>query len=200
MNCTTLDIIGTTITLLAVIVALFGEKIRSSWFAPKLEVSLYDPKGEVNTITNGPKCRYYHLKATNSTNRNMAHNVTINIVKIEDIGSDGCVRLVCQGDVPFRWMYQELYRDQNNTLCHDVGVPAISDFFAITEDGQTTLYLQYYPNNLKAQWKGKFSIIISVVAKCNVSISKVVHYKISWDGIWAEGNEEMANHLVLQEI
>ena len=111
MSCTALDIIGTAITLLAVIVALFGEKIRSSWFAPKLEVSLYDPKGEVNTITNGPKCRYYHLKATNSTNRNMAHNVTINIVKIEDIGSDGCVRLVCQGDVPFRWMYQELYPD-----------------------------------------------------------------------------------------
>jgi len=76
-------------TLIVAIIAIWGALVRSWLFGPKLKVSLLNPKGEINPLSDGTQVRYYHLKVTNNRKRAPAQNVRVLLTKIFQLAADG---------------------------------------------------------------------------------------------------------------
>src|SRR5690606_6454723 len=85
----TVRILGTVATFLAVIVAIWGERIRQSWTKPKLTISLTDSVGSFTTRGDGKKARYYSLDVANKKRAYPAKNVRVLLTEIAKKDPDG---------------------------------------------------------------------------------------------------------------
>jgi len=199
---TILTAIGTlSAVIVALIIALFGEKIRNLIFAPKIEISIKDPKGELihnitdkdGNIIESKKSRYYHLIVSNK-NRNDAHDTQVYVNKIEDFyGPSRNKRTLWEGEIPLNWIDQA-FKSYHLTI----GPPEICDLVCISGEKLYILTL-YYKNNFKGVWNGESYFIISLYAKYKEGISKTFKFLIDWDGKWNDGEKEMSDHFKIEE-
>ncbi len=77
-------------TIGSVIVALFGNWIRLTFFPPRLSIGLLNTEGEKITLTNSAtgqvvdEARYYHLLVSNGRRWFTATNVDVRLLQIEE--------------------------------------------------------------------------------------------------------------------
>ena len=81
-------------TLLAVVIALFGEKLRAKFFPPRLKLELLRQEGEKTQLTRSTSgfvevvddVRYYHLRTRNERRWSPASEVQVYLTRIEEPG------------------------------------------------------------------------------------------------------------------
>lgn len=184
-----LQCINAFLMLCAVIAALFGEQLQKCFFGPKIKVSLNNNIGELNTTNEGAETWFYHLIVTNKGKT--AERVTVFLVKLEN-NIEGNKEVVWENEVPFRWVYQEVYTN----ITRNVLKSEKCDLMSVNKDG---LHLQtlFTPNNLKNNWNGPCDFYLKAYAKGDNSISDYVSIHVVWDGKWSLNSYEMQEHLII---
>jgi hypothetical protein len=201
---------GVIATLLVSVVAIFGDKIRASWFKPKLCVHLDSPRGVFvsEIITPLPPAqqymrpaRYYYLSVGTTRRWPLAHDVRILVTRLETPDPGGVPRTVWTGEIPLRWEHPEI-QPASRTL----GRPARADFIAAAQDqeevperrNQLHLMSVNWPSNMQRVYFTGTRFWVTVVATSNEADSSAIRLEIAWDGNWNPGEAEMWEHLKIR--
>jgi len=198
-----IQVVAATGTLLAVLVALFGEKMKAALFKPRLELSLVAARGEstIATLiapdgtTRSESTRMYHLRVRNAVTWPAATQVQVLLVRLEEFGPDGLPQVKWTGDVPMRWRHQEIY-----PLLRTIGAQADCDLLSLVKSKWLELCPVIVPNNLPTRFSEKADLIVSLQARSTEVSSPVLSVRVSWDGKWNDGEIEMTQHLKVRPI
>lgn len=183
------------LTLAAVIVAIWGEKIRQIWTKPKLKISLYEPS---LTKTNAEiKGWYYLIRVSNDRPSSPAKNVRILLTNAHKKGPDGSwIEQKFSGPTQVMWRWPQL-----SPLYLTVGPDELSTFGFLLENADSfELQLYWYPNNLNRSIPSNESRRLTFKAVSDTAESKPLNIEVAWDGTWVEGRAEMKDHLVVKEV
>jgi hypothetical protein len=182
-------------TLILAIIAIWGDRIRSSWCGPKLKVSLLNPMGELNPLNDGRQCRNYHLKVTNNRKGTPAHNVQV-FLKIFRSAADGTlVDRSFSGPLQLTWQFPE-YHPQLLLI----GPDRLCDLGRIIRGNPFELMLYFTPNNFTKYVEANQKIQVEVVAVADNGESEPTRIEIAWDGNWSDDTVEMSRNLVVKEV
>ena len=190
--------------------AIWGEKIRSSLFKPRLRVTLDDPRGEltretITTVVAGSPlqqytraARYYHLTVRNARRWPVAHDVRILITRLETPDPGGVPTTVWTGEIPLQWEHAQI-----NPASRSLGRPARADLAVVAEDttrGRNELHLLpvIEPANFQRSYYSATHIWVTMIATATETDSAELRLEIAWDGQWNAGESEMARHLVIR--
>jgi len=192
-------ILGTWVIAIA---AIWGEKIRSKIFKPKLQLSLVDKQGLATFQTipgNPPKtidARYYHLRVTNGLAFPAAQEVQVLLLALDKRGPDDNPQRLFTGPLPMVWTHQQLH-----PLARTIGhkTEAEADLMFVRED-VLQLTPMLLPNHLAASMQGETHIWVTLVARGLNGESKPLRLRIDWDGLWEKGDAEMARHLKISAV
>ena len=182
-------------TLLLAAVAIWGNLFRSWLSGPKLRVSLHDPTGELITLKDGRRARYYHLRVTSHRNWAPAHNVRLLLTKIFQPAADG--RLVDRsfsGPLQLTWQFPEFH-----PRFSFIGPDDICDLGSIIKGERFAITPYVVPNNFTGYVGSNQRIQVEVVAVADNGQSQPIRLEIAWDGTWSDETEEMGRHLVVKE-
>lgn len=193
-------------TTLAVLVALFGDWVRSRLFQPKLKLELRNPSGEKTKIRwneqtqQGLKemmaeVRYYHVRVSNQRRWPSATQVQVYLMLVEEPGPDSKPQITWSGDLPIQWVHQAI-----NPLSRTIGAAYSCDLCSVVKDKYVQLHLLVSPHNLPVQRPGPMQLILSLQARGNEGVSAISRFQIAWDGKWADGDHEMMRHFVVRDI
>jgi hypothetical protein len=180
-------------TIGAVVVALFGQALRSKFFPPRLNLALVRPEGELTRFLTGSQVRYYHLRVSNSRRWSPAQGVQVVLLQLEEPAADGSFRIAWRGDMPLGWRHQSLF-----PVARTIGAEADVDLCSVTEEPTLQLHPLLVPFNLQATRKAAVNWIVTVQARGDEADSPPLRIKIAWDGTWNQGESEMRQHLVVQ--
>jgi len=189
--------ISACVTFLAVLVAIWGERIRQWWVRPRLRMSLSDSKGSLTTRGDGKKGRYYSVNVVNERRSSSATNVRVLLTGIEKKGPDGNWRpIVFSAPVHVTWRWPQITPPYAT-----IGPDEMATFGYVVEDGDRfALQLYWCPNNLDPTFPPNDPVRLSFKAVSDTVESRVLTVEVSWDGRWEEGSSEMQQHLVVKEI
>lgn len=189
-------------TLSAVVVALFGPWIRSkfAFVQPKLVLSFPRPLGEATPIqmispdgsTLSESGRYYHLRVSNARRWSPATDVRVLLLQVEEDGPDGNPQVRWTGDIPLIWRHQLVF-----PATRVIGHEAFADVISVVKGKWAQIQTQMEPLNLDRTKRGATTFILSLQARAAECDSNILRLKISWDGGWADGEQEMRRHLTI---
>jgi len=191
------------VTLVAVLVALFGQAFRAKFFPPKLSLDLLSAEGEKTEMLlqkreNGQllerkePCLYYHLKVTNGRRWSPANQVQVVLLRVEEARIGEEMRIVWTGTVPLGWRHQQLY-----PASRIIGAPADVDLCSVTKGGGLQIHPMIFPFNLDVRRTKPCKFVMVVQAQGSEGDSPVMRAAISWDGKWEDGSHEMRGHLLV---
>jgi hypothetical protein len=199
MNWTAISAVG---TCAAVIVALFGDRLRAWLFPPSLEVALVSAAGERTAAllswrdTSGQlqqrtaDARYYYVLARNRRPFAPAHDVQIMLTKLEAEGPNGQPQIAASGPLPLTWKFPELH-----PLARTVGDEAIANLFFVIENKPLEFVLTAMPLIFPHRHQPPLRLWATIQARGIEGVSKPLRIAIAWDGKWEPGEVEMARHL-----
>jgi|SRR5208283_657035 len=191
-------------TLLTVFVALFGETLRAKWFGPALKLKLLRDEGEkapLVGLNQGVEeslgdSRYYHLHVWNERRWSPAEGAQVYLISIAEPGPSGDFQIVWLGDVPMRWRHQETL-----PFLRTIGAAADCDLCRVEKAGKIFLFMPLIvPTNLPVTKRGAFTLVASLQVRSNQADSQVLRIRISWDGLWEDGDREMRRHLEIKPV
>jgi hypothetical protein len=190
-------VLGTVATFLAVIVAIWGERIRLWWTQPKLKISLCYSVGSLTTRGDGKKARYYSLDVINEKRSYPAKNVRVLLTRIEKKGPDGNwkpIKFSAPVHVTWKW--------PNITPPYTTIGPDEMSTFGFLVEGSPTFDLQLYwcPNNLVPHFPPNDPLRLIFKAVSDTVESDTLTVQVAWDGKWEEGSNEMQQHLIVKAI
>lgn len=191
-------------TLLAVVVALFGDRLRAKLFAPKLRLELLSPHGQKTdvTITSGEtsrleSARYYHVRLTNGVPWPKATQTLVYLMRVEEPGPDGILQVRWSGDVPLKWQWHEIH-----PLQRTVGPEAVCDLCSVVKGKWLELHTVIRPTALEPYRLKRVGTPVAMTvilqARSNEGNSPITPFAIAWDGNWDDGDAEMAQHLIIE--
>ena len=192
-------------TLSAVLVALFGQAFRAKFFPPKLSVSLADTLGEATMLMIPPpsgsnesgrttEARYYHLRVTNSRRWSPATDTRVVLLQVEEPGPDGTLQVRWTGDIPLSWRHNTIFPPYRV-----VGPDAYADLCSVVNGNWIQLHTLVQPFSLRTVRQEPTTMVVSVQALSTQANSKALRLRISWDGKFEKGAQEMQNHLTIKE-
>ena len=80
-----------------------------------------------------------------------------------------------------------------------IGPEEFCDFGCVTKDYfQLSTYV--VPNNFTGVLTQPGSLRAEILAVADNSQSRPLHLEVSWDGQWADGEAEMAKHLLIKQV
>jgi hypothetical protein len=188
------QIAGTVIAIVVIVVAVLGEKIRQWLSKPKITLALREPN---LTITNNQlKGWYYLLKVENSRRTCPAENVRVWMTKIYKKGpDDSWLEQRFSGPTQVKWQWPDTM-PQFLT----VGPEVNATFAAVLQGtGAIKLCMYWYPNNLAPTIKPNDPTRLLFKAVSDMHESNEITIEIAWDGKWVEGRTEMAEHLIITQ-
>ena len=123
-------------TFLAVVAALFGDRIKSRLFAPKLRLTLWKAAGTKSPVLlespDGQQRfedgRLYHVCVENLVRWPIARQVQIQLIRVEEPRPNGDFMIVWSAQMPLRWMHQVIV-----PLARDIGEPAVCDLCSVVK-------------------------------------------------------------------
>ncbi|MGA2145044.1 MAG: hypothetical protein ABSH49_08780 [Bryobacteraceae bacterium] len=185
-------------TIAVAILAIWGDWFRSVFAGPKLELSLRDPLGDLNSRANGTRVIYYHITVTNTRTWSAAKAVRLMVVAVDKL-RPGDTYLPEHLAVPIQlnWAFAS-FHEQFPTVVQD----DICDF-GFLDQGAARFELALYvrPNNFKGYVAANETMRVSIVASGhNVQPSKPLVIEVAWDGKWSADKDEMRRHLVIREV
>jgi hypothetical protein len=173
-------------TWLVFVGAIWGEKIRSSLFKPRLSVMLDDPRGGVpitetiSIFTNSQQgqqvlqqyerlARYYYLSVKTERRWPLAHDVRILLIRLEKPDPGGQPTTVWTGEIPFGWEHAQI-QPASPTL----GRPTRADFVVAAQDpvdmerrNQLHLMTVIEPSNMQRSHYSTTQFWVTVIATSN---------------------------------
>jgi hypothetical protein len=187
-------------TLLTVVVALFGEKLRAKFFPPLLNVKLFNREGEriemKDPIGNHVDwARYYFIHVWNARKWSPAEQTQLFLTRIEEPGPSGDLRTSWSGQIPIRWRNQEIV-----PLLRTIGPSADCDFCRVEKKGVLRILPLLVPNNLTDFRTKKCQYVAHLQARSTLADSPVLRVFVAWDGGWDDGTDEMKRHLEIKEM
>ena len=189
--------LASLVTFMAVIVAIWGERIRQLWIKPKLKISLADPQGLFTTRADKKKARYYSLDVRNERRSSPAKNVRVLLTEIIKQGPDGNWRpIVFSGPVHVTWKWPNI-----TPAYATIGPDEMSTFGFVVEDAKRfALQLYWCPNNLEPSFPPNEAIRMRFKAVSDSTESNTLTVQVAWDGMWNEGSKEMQQHLIVKVV
>jgi len=176
-------------------IAIWGDRIRSRFFGPKLRVFLLNPMGELNPLNDGRQCRNYHLTVTNNRKWAPAHNVQIFLTKIFRQAADGSlIDKSFSGPLQLTWQFPE-YHPQRLLI----GPDRVCDIGRVINGNPFELMLYFTPNNFSKDVEAHQKTQVEVVAVADNGESEPTRIEIAWDGNWSDDTMEMNRHLIVRE-
>lgn len=178
--------------------AIWGEKIRSALFKPRLAVALLSDSGEPIPITpqnegDPPKqSRWYHLRVSNTRRFPAAHGVQVVITKVDKEGPGGRPVTEFAAMLPLGWRHPQIHPTELT-----VGPERHSDFFYVTEDPALIFVPMIAANNFRRVHTSRTKLWVTLLARAIECDSEPVTFEIAWDGDWSAGEAEMKKHLVI---
>ena len=192
-------------TLLAVVVALFGDWLKNRWWRPTIKLELLSRLGTFakaqllapDGSARPADARYYHLMVSNPGRWPAATGVQVYLLRIEEPGAGGHLNVIWTGDVPLAWRHQAIH-----PLARTIGADAHCDLLCVVENKWvevlTILKTVDFPFTQKRNpFQG---VVLTVQARGAETDSKVMRIRISWDGRWNAGDVEMGRHLEVQDV
>ena len=191
-------------TLVAALVALFGNAIRGKFLAPKLSLSIADPAGEKTQIRfarQGPTGQQVVLEdcsrgrrcCTSKTRWSPAHQVQVVLLSVQEKGADGQFAITWIGDMPTSWRHQEAYAGPRT-----IGPDGYADLCSVVRGQYLALHPLIAPNNVSTRRQAPVDLLLQFQARSNEADSPVLSVRVSWDGGWNEGAIEMQRHLAVR--
>lgn len=185
-------------TLLAVIVAIWGDCLRSKLAPPKLGFELYNTRGTVTKFTQGPRVIYYHLMVINSRPWFLAKNCQVRLVNISLRGPDNNFR-PSPNPVPptFVWSPAGLL-----PMATNIAKEQIFDFGRVAEGAsEFEPVLHFYPNNFQGRIAANQAIRYTLeVVGDNVSKVDPLALEVAWNGKWTDNLDDMALNLTIEKV
>jgi len=183
-------------TFFAVIVALWGERIRQRWNRPKLTLSLLSPLGELNETAQGVQGRYYGLVVRNERASVPAENTRVHLTDVQT-APDGTWRSVAfTKPVQVSWRWPKITPPYIK-----VGPDEVASFlFLMKPDGFLQLQLLWCPNNLDPRIPPQKPTRLVFLAVSDTARSNELTIEVAWDGEWSEETSEMGRHLVVRVV
>ena len=189
----------------AVAVGTIGAVVTALWAAlrqpyrPLLKLKILREDGERAFLESGEDARYYHIKVWNENrSTSLASRVQVYFTLLEETDKpNGNLREVWQGNLPLRWRDQEYV-----PRFQKIGSAKDADLCMIRKQGGLSLLPLFMPYNLLpyAHRKGACRLVLSLQARSNQADSEPLRIQICWDGIWADGDTEMKEHLQVKAL
>jgi hypothetical protein len=179
-------------TVGAVVFALFGKKFRP----PKLEIILPDPPRELAKWQKEGKDHhawFYHARVINTRRWSPGTNLSLNLIAVEEERPDHTFSEEWQGDVQIRWKHPTHYPQPNY-----IGKPVDYDLVSVDADHFVSLHPIAASSSLNRVRTEKFTIRVWPQARSTEADSPVTKFDISWDGTWAETEEEVKKHFIVK--
>lgn len=197
---------GTIGTLMAVIVALFGEKLRAFLFKPRLVLEMVSPVGDPTPVTiksdqgtRQEQSRYYHVRVRNQVQWPQTTDVQIFLLRIEEPGPDGLPQVKWSGEVPLAWQHAEIYEARRT-----VGPPAVADLCRVVRGKWLDVPTMIYPSSMDPYRIRIAGVIVNMTvvlqARGSQGESPITPFPITWTGQWADGDAEMARHFIIKDV
>jgi hypothetical protein len=187
--------IGVFTTLIIIILAIWGEKIRQIWTKPKLEIFLDTPN--FNVTKSGARGWYYLVRVTNKKISCPANNVRLLLIQMFKRGVDGDWREEnFSGPVEVMWQNPSL--NPNNVT---IGPPQRATISSLVEGRDEFFFSLYWsPNNLKTTISASEPTRLVFQARSDTAQSNLITVEINWDGEWNEGRLKMQNHCIIRKV
>jgi hypothetical protein len=194
--------LGAASTFLAVVVALFGNRLRARFAPSRLVLTLRDPRGfnpqsfvrRADNTVEKVDARWYFARVENQARWNRAESVYIFVLSVEQKDASGVFKLRWKGEMPLRW------RHQQDLLPRTIGHPAECDICFVAK---TPLALHFQPLVDAGEWNthydGPCSLRLTLRAMGVEADTTPLRVEISWDGQWSDDAEVMAQHFVIKE-
>ena len=194
-------------TFSAVLVALFGERLRHAFWPPKLKISLLNNKGEETYVNIGQettKARWYHIKVENDRRWSAATEVQVYLISIEDINAKDQYIPVWDGGIPLKWRHG---KGLSPVLARKIGPSHDADFLSIIKkprDGTAQVKIEtvLVPNNI--------ANYVLIDKKCKLRFhmqargvevdSSTITIEVSWDGSWPDNAETLNKSLIVEQV
>ena len=182
-------------TFLAVLVALFGERLRQSWIRPKLKLELIEPAFTKNNLVQAGW--YYLLNASNKRLESPASNVRVMLTRVLRQSPDGSWQEQrFSGPIQVTWRWP----DQMPQFA-TVGQPATATFGFLRENQRAfQLSMVFYPNNLDPEIAADTPTRLVFRAVSDTSESDELVLEVAWDGAWTEEWSEINDHLKVKAV
>jgi hypothetical protein len=184
------------VAILALIIAIWGDRMRSWGFGPDLKLSLISPQGERNDLDDGSLCRNYHLRVTNTRKKAPAHNVQVFLTKIfRSSGVGSLVDKSFSGPLQLTWQFPE-----NNPQTLLIGPDRVCDLGQMIKGKSFELMLYLTPNSFEHHVGPNERIRMELIAVGENGSSAPIFIEIFWNGKWNDDTIEMGHNLVVKEI
>jgi hypothetical protein len=194
MQPSTAILIGAAGTWAVAFMALFGDRVRSWLFKPKLSVV---PEGLSGLVKHGEghMARYYLVSARNPTRFPMAHNAQLVLTRVEQPDAAGKPYLAFNEILPLAWQRDPTGR----LLTRTIGPKAVADLFFVQDDGllQLPITPAVTPNHFPAVHKGNTTLWMTLQAVADEADSPPVRFRIDYNGQWHAGEAEMGRNVTV---
>lgn len=185
-------------TVTVAILAIWGEWFRSMLAAPKLELRLCAPTGNLTVRQNQTRTIYYHLEVHNRRRWSPAKHVRVLLTGYAKRRPDGTFfpePVVAPLQLTWAFpQFHELLPTVSTTDTCDLG---------FLDDGAQRFAIALYvtPNNFRGFVAANEAIRVHVVARAdNAETKKPLILELAWDGDWSTDMDEMKRHLVIREV
>ena len=185
---------------------MFGQAFRGKFFPPKLSLTLANSDGEKTRVRliwaekNETKerwenARYYHLRVANGRRWSPENQLQVVLLRVEEPGPDGEFVVSWTGDIPMGWRHQQLF-----PAFRTIGPESDIDLCSIVKDKWLQLHPLVVPLNLETVRRQPTNLLLSLQARSNECDSNVLRVRVSWDGQWHDGAQEMRRHLIVKLV
>lgn len=187
--------IGVLTTIIIIIIAIWGERVRQIWSKPKLVIKLAEPN--FNTTNDGRGGWYYLIQVINSKQSNPANNVRLQLNKVYKKAPDGTWKeSKFSGPTQVMWQWSKY-----SPLYATIGPPELATFGALLENSnEIELRMYWYPNNLKNKIQSNDPTRLEFRAVSDTAVSELLIIEVAWDGEWFKEISVMQNHCIVKKI
>lgn len=203
-------------TLTAVIVALFGDWLRSHIFRPKLTAKLVSETGEHNLVqynipfwegmpasdqpgilraAHGIPARFFHMRVSNKRRWPPAKNARLYLVRVEEMQQEEEFRLLWSGELPMSAKNEDLFPPRNQ-----LGPPIDFDVVSADSEGWFHLHTVFNYFLLRQHTKAPLHRRYFFRALSDESETVVVGLEVEWNGSWSDDWNELRKHLHVSEL
>ena len=199
--------IGAIATFLAVLVAL---RLHTRILPPALRLSLVAPEGEATTVVittidqNGvvtkerpEKCRYYHVRLSNSRPWSGATDAAAQVVKVESPDASGEFMPIWTGILPVNAAHYGVHPS------HTLGAaPRDFDLCSVVRGKWVELNPRIVPYNFPHRHRGEKPLRLRVTLEAHSLevVSRIFQFEISWNGQWDDDTVKMRQHMVVRQV
>jgi len=187
---------GVVATIIVIVIAVFGERIRQLWRSPKLRIKLDEPT--FTQTQDGRNGWYYLLKVRNERKSISAEDTRLHLNKVyKKAPDDTWHEQHFSGPTQVMWQWGQL-----TPLRTTIGYNEETATFGRILQNSDTFDLRLYliPNNLNGVIPKKEPTRLEFQAVANNAMSKELLIEVSWDGEFSEGKLEMGSHCIVKKI